>query len=90
MACMLEDFLGQVVVIAMQSPFVCLGTLMRLDEHYLELRNVDLHDLRDSDTTHENYVAASRATGIKRNRKRLLIVRRDVVAISRLSDVVNE
>ena len=39
--------------------------------HYLELRNADLHDLRDTDTTRENYVAASAATGIKRNRKKL-------------------
>jgi len=87
---MLEEFIGQTVVIALQSPYVCLGTLIKLDDQYLELRNADLHDLRDSDTNHENYVAASRATGIKRNRKRVLIHRREMVAISRLADVVTE
>ncbi len=61
-----------------------------MDEHFLELRNVDLHDLRDTDTTRENYVAASVATGIKRNRRRLLLVRAEIVAISRLEDVVDE
>lgn len=87
---MLNELLGQKVVIDMRSPFVCLGTLERADETWLELRNVDLHDFRDSDTTRELYVAESRATGIKKNRKRILLVRADVIAISRLEDVVFE
>ncbi len=87
---MLEEFIGQKVVVDLRSEYVCLGTLLRADELYLELRNADLHDLRDTDTTRENYVAASRDTGIKRNRKRLLLVRADVVAVSRLDDVVDE
>jgi small nuclear ribonucleoprotein (snRNP)-like protein len=87
---MLDEYLGQKVVVDLRSSFVCLGTLQGHDEHYLDLRNADLHDLRDTDTTRENYVAASQTTGIKRNRKRVLLVRTDVVAISRLEDVVDE
>ncbi len=87
---MLEEFIGQRVVLDLRSEYVCLGTLLRADELYLELRNADLHDLRDTDTTRENYVAASRDTGIKRNRKRLLLVRAEIVAIARLDDVVDE
>jgi hypothetical protein len=62
--------------------------LHRIDEAFLELRNADLHDLRDSDTTRENYVAASVATGIKRNRRRLLLVRTEIVAVALMDDVV--
>ena len=87
---MLDDLVGQRVVVDLKERFVCLGQLLRFDETFLELRNADLHDLRDTDTTRENYVAASRATGIKRNRKRVLVVRADVVAISRLEDIVDE
>jgi hypothetical protein len=87
---MLEEFINQKIVVDMRSTFVCLGTLLRMDELYLELKNADVHDLRDTDTTRENYVAASRATGIKRNRKRVFLVRSDIVAISRLEDVVDE
>jgi small nuclear ribonucleoprotein (snRNP)-like protein len=86
----LEELLGQKVVVDLRSQFVCLGTLVRVDEHFVEMRNADLHDLRDTDTTRENYVAASCATGIKRNRKRLLLVRAEMVAVSRLEDVVDE
>jgi small nuclear ribonucleoprotein (snRNP)-like protein len=87
---MLEEMLGQKVVVDLRSPFVCLGQLQRVDEHFLELRNADLHDLRDTDTTRENYVAASRATGIKRNRKRVLVCRAEMIAVARLDDVVEK
>jgi small nuclear ribonucleoprotein (snRNP)-like protein len=87
---MLEEFIGQTVVVDLRSSFVCLGTLLRFDEHFLELRNADLHDLRDTDSTRENYVVASWQTGIKRNRKRLLLVRAEVVGIARLEDVTED
>lgn len=84
---MLTDYLDQKVVVDCRGEFVCLGTLKSFDEHFLELRNADLHDLRDTDTSRENYVAASVATGIKRNRKRLLLFRSELVAIAKMDDV---
>ena len=87
---MFDEMIGEKVVVDLRSAFVCLGTLVRADEHFLELRNADLHDLRDTDTTRELYVAESRATGVKRNRKRVLLVRGEVIAVSRLDDVVDE
>ena len=87
---MLDEFLDTKVVVDLVSPYVCLGKLTRYDDHYIELKNADLHDLRDTDTTRELYIADSVATGIKRNRKRVLIRRSEVVAISKLEDVVDE
>jgi small nuclear ribonucleoprotein (snRNP)-like protein len=87
---MLEEFVGHKVVIDCRSEFIVLGLLKRYDEHFLELRNCDLHDLRDTDTTRENYTAESIASGVKRNRKRVLLNRGDVVAIALLEDVVDE
>jgi hypothetical protein len=86
----LQELIGQKVVVDLASEYVCLGTLVRADDHFLELKNADLHDLRDTDTTRENYVAASQATGIKRNRKRVMLMRREIVAIAALDDVVDE
>jgi small nuclear ribonucleoprotein (snRNP)-like protein len=87
---MLEEMIGQKVVVDMRSQYVCLGTLTRADDHFLELKNADLHDLRDTDTTREMYVIDSHNTGIKRNRRRMLLVRTDIVAIARLDDVMAE
>jgi hypothetical protein len=85
---MLEEWMGEKVVIDLSSPYVCLGTLIGLSESFLELKNADLHDLRDTETTRENYVAACKMTGIKRNRRRLLLARREVVGVCRLEDIV--
>jgi hypothetical protein len=85
---MLADWIGQKVVVDFGNPFVCLGTLVRFDDHFMELKNADLHDLRDTDTTREVYVHDSHATGIKRNRKRVLLVRGDIVAITLFDDLV--
>ena len=87
---MLDEVLGQKVVIDFRGEYVGLGTLKGIDDHYLELRNADFHDLRDTHTSRENYVAAAVATGIKRNRKRLILSRAEVVAVSLLDDVVDE
>jgi len=85
---MLEEMIGQVVVVDMKSTFVCLGKLTRVDGQFLEMLDADLHDLRDTQTTRENYVVASRETGVKRNRKRVLIAYSEIVGISRIEDVV--
>ena len=87
---MLQEFVGQVVVIDLRSTFVAIGTLQKFDELYLELSDADLHDLRDTETTRELYVVESAMTGIKRNRRRILVVRTEVVAVSGLDDVVDE
>jgi small nuclear ribonucleoprotein (snRNP)-like protein len=87
---MLDELLDAKVVVDLVSPYVCLGRLTRYDDHFIELKNADLHDLRDTETTRELYIADSFATGIKRNRKRVLIRRSEVVALSRLDDVVDE
>ncbi len=87
---MLDSFIGQKVVMDLRSTYVCMGTLITVGEHLLELKNADIHDLRDTQTSRENYIAASVATGIKRNRKRVLINRDDLVAISLMSDFVDD
>jgi hypothetical protein len=85
---MLEEMMNDQVVVDLRSPFVCLGTLLRIDEKFLELGDADLHDLRDTQTNRDNYVAAARTSGVLCNRKRVLLVRDEVAAVSRLADVI--
>jgi small nuclear ribonucleoprotein (snRNP)-like protein len=86
---LLEEMKGEAVVVDLRSQFVCLGILKSFDETWLELRNADLHDLRDTPTSREHYVAEARVTGVKRNRKRVLLARVDIVAIALLEDVLH-
>ena len=87
---MLEELLGERVVVDCRSEYVALGTLKRTDAEWLELKHADLHDLRDTESTREMYVAESVRTGVKRNRRRVLIQRREVIAVSKLDDVVDD
>jgi hypothetical protein len=89
-ASVLQAIKGQMVVVDLRSPFVCLGKLKSLDDAWLEMSDADLHDLRHTQTSREAYVAESKATGVKRNRKHVLIARREVVAVALLADVVDE
>lgn len=84
---LLESLIGHPVVVDLSSPYVCLGTLAGLDGEFLELRDADLHDFRDSQATREIYVYDSARLGIRRNRARVLIKRAEVVGIALLSDV---
>lgn len=83
----LTDFLNQQVVIDLQSPYVCIGRLVGWDQAFLEVRDADLHDFRDSQATREIYVYDSARLGVRRNRARVLVNRREIVAITRLDDV---
>jgi hypothetical protein len=85
---LLRNLIGSTVVLDLESPYVCLGRLESVGTHFLELRNADFHDLRDTQTSRENYVAESKHSGIKRNRKRVLVRRDDIVAISHMKDIV--
>jgi hypothetical protein len=53
------------------------------------LEDADLHDLRDSPTTRENYTVAAKIAGIKANRKQVLVRRDEVVAIALFKNVVD-
>ena len=83
-----EDFIDQVVVLDVESPYVYLGTLKAERGGYLVLHDADAHDLRDTNTTREKYVLDSREHGIRPNRKKTYVDLRQVVAITLLSDVI--
>ena len=85
---LLEPLLGKQVIFDMSSPFVILGTLTGGDESYLTLDEADVHDLRDTTTTRENYVVDSKRYGIRVNRQRVLVRVTEIVSLSVLDDVV--
>jgi hypothetical protein len=79
--------MGQVVVVDLNAPYVCLGTLVGHDGPFLELTDADLHDFRDSAASREVYIYDSARLGVRRNRARVYLRRDEVVAITRLADI---
>lgn len=87
---LLTHLIGEVVVADFRSSYVCFGTLVRVDHEFLEIKDADLHDFRDSQATREVYVYDSMRLGIRRNRARVLIKRDEVVAIAKLHDIAGD
>lgn len=85
----LNAMLGQKVVLDLRSPYVCIGKLIKVENDYFRLDDADLHDLRDSPTTRENYIVSTKFSGVKANRKQVLIRAEEVVAIALLSYVID-
>lgn len=85
----LASYLQQRVVLDMRSAYVCLGKLVKIDRDYFMLEDADLHDLRDSPTTRENYIVSAKLIGIKPNRKEVLVRAEEVVAAALFSNVID-
>jgi hypothetical protein len=84
---LLARLIGEVVVVDLNAPYVCLGTLVDRDAEFLELADADLHDFRDSAASREVYIYDSIRLGIRRNRARVYVRRAEVVAITRFADI---
>ena len=76
------------VVLDVVSPFVFIGRVVGEDPHFIILENADAHDLRDSTTTREHYILDTRRHGIGANRRRVCVAKSQLVAISKLEDVI--
>ena len=84
----LREWQGQVVVIDCASPYVVVGTLSHVADQYVELRDADLHDLRDTDTNRELYLVKTARLGVQGNREQLMVRMGELVGVSRLADVL--
>ena len=83
-----ETLLGKVVVVDTDSRFVYLGLLDRVEIEFLVMKDVDVHDRRESPSTKEQYVMDSKKFGVKPNRKEVNVRKSQVVSVSKLDDIV--
>ena len=90
----LDALRGRRVVLDTQGPLIYIGCLKACDEHGYWLTDADVHDRTDGHSTKEVYL--SRACELEKagarniNRRKVFVVRREVVSISALDDVVAE
>ncbi len=85
----LAAFVNHRVVLDLRSPYVCLGKLTKVDDLYLHLEDADLHDLRDSPTTRENYTVSAKYSGIKPNRRQVLIRVDEVIGVAFYQHIID-
>ncbi|GAB5440711.1 MAG: hypothetical protein Fues2KO_10600 [Fuerstiella sp.] len=85
---MLEELNGRQVVIDVQAQYVYVGRLEAISPTSVLLVDVDVHDLRDSNTTRERYVLDTKLDGIRANRRRVYVQQSQIVSISALDDIL--
>jgi hypothetical protein len=83
----LGEFIGQVVVVDLAEPYLVIGRLEACGPDHLAFADADLHDHREANSTKEVYALESLKLGVRANRRRVVVPRRQLVAISRLDDV---
>ena len=81
-------WIGQVVVVDTNSNFVYIGTLVRVLEHFVEMKDTDAHDRGEGLSTKEQYVMESKRFGVKPNRREVSIRKSSIVSLSRLEDIL--
>ena len=83
-----KPLIGTSVVVDTDSKFVYLGTLKGVENPFLILSEVDVHDRSEGPATNEQYVMDSKRFGIKANRKEVSVRTATVVSVSKLEDII--
>ena len=84
----LTSLVGERVVLDAASRYVFIGTMKAVHDQYAVLVDADAHDLRDTKSTRDLYVLDALQHGVSVNRRQVWVRLDEIVAISRLDDVV--
>jgi len=84
----IADMLGKNVVVDTTTPLIYIGRLTEIGDYFITLEDVDVHDSNESPASKEVYCIDAKKYGIKKNRRRVRIVRSIVASISLLEDVI--
>ena len=83
-----ELLVGKTVVVDTDSRFVYLGRLDRVEMEFLVMKDVDVHDRRESPSTKEQYIMDTKRFGVKPNRREVSVRKTMVVSVSSLDDIL--
>ncbi len=75
------------IVVDTSSDWVYIGTLKMVEERWIALADVDVHDSSETATPKELYVLESKQSGVKSNRGLAYVNMNYIVSFSPLDDV---
>lgn len=84
----LSELIGSEVVIDVHAPYIYMGTLAAITPDAFVLVKADVHFLHESQSTSEVYIQEAAEIGITPTREKVYVMRRDIVSVSRLADVI--
>ncbi len=86
---MLTSFIGQVVAADLDGNYLVFGVLEDVTEHALVFLEADLHDHSEANATKEVYAMETKRYGVRANRRRVVVPRSRLIALSLLSDIAD-
>ncbi|NUM36546.1 MAG: hypothetical protein HUU50_18550 [Candidatus Brocadiae bacterium] len=84
----LQEYIGKKVVVDTKSSYIYLGTLVSEETDYMTIQDVDVHDHSATLISKDLYIIEAIKYGIKINRKQVKLMRKEIVSISLLDDIV--
>lgn len=85
---MLEQLIGQKIVIDTPYSVQYIGKLIRFNQEYVELQDVDVHDSNHTKNTKEQYLIDVARGIVNNNRKSVLVKQTTIISLSRLDDIL--
>jgi small nuclear ribonucleoprotein (snRNP)-like protein len=76
------------VVVDTNSNFLYIGRLEDVNDHFVLLRDADVHDCRQSPSMNEKYIMEAKKFGVRCNRRLVHIRLQEVISMSLLDDVI--
>jgi small nuclear ribonucleoprotein (snRNP)-like protein len=80
-------YLGETVVLDTASTLVYMGRLRAVDDYFLILEDVDVHDVGEAQATKSLVVMEARRDGVVPNRDEVSVKQSAVLSISRIDSV---
>lgn len=84
----LQNYLNDRVVVEIGDGFTVFGTLIAVGDDHIELRDADLHNQLEANSTREVYAYEIKQIGIRPNRASIAIPRQRLIAISLIEDIL--
>jgi hypothetical protein len=86
----LSELVGQAVVMDLAGSTIVIGRLVRIGSDCYVLDDADLHDCEEGASGKELYAINVRKYELKSNRRRVYVLRKNVLAVSALDDVITD
>ncbi len=84
------NFVSKKVILDTESKWVYIGTLVEVDTQYYYLLEADAFDTSEVNITKHEYLMKVKKDGLVVNRKRVVIPKNKVIAITPLEDIIEE
>lgn len=85
-----NDFVSKVVVLDTVSSWIYIGTFDGEDDNYYYLSNADAFDVSEVNMTKHEYIAKVKKDGVVVNRKKIIVAKEKIIAMSLLEDIVEK